>query len=143
MTFEEFDEYTTMLMEKVCQMRNTKGKEYAGDKDRFDNFNRLAVKCGNLDRKLVWLVYFTKHIDAIESFISNGRTFSEEGIEGRIVDAITYLTLLAGMIKEEKVEKAKVAAVVERRNCFPVDPTHRKDSETLDERNNRMIYPGK
>ena len=102
MTFEDFDSYSRDLMEKVVSMRDTKGKEYAGNKDRFDNFNRLAVKCGNLDRKLVWLVYFTKHIDAIESYISNGREFSTESIEGRIVDAITYLTLLAGMIKEEK-----------------------------------------
>lgn len=105
MTFQEFDNYSNDLLSKVTRMRDTKGREYAGEKDRFDNFNRLAVKCGNLDRKLIWLVYFTKHIDAIESFISNGREFSTESIEGRIVDAVTYLTLLAGMIKEDKEQK--------------------------------------
>lgn len=128
MTFQDFDTYSTELLAKVTNMRNTKGKEYAGDNDRFDNFNRLAVKCGKLDRKLVWLVYFTKHIDAIESYISNGREFSTESIEGRIVDAITYLTLLAGMIKEEQDIKHKEANKIlgtewkeeYRRNCIPV-----------------------
>jgi len=107
MTFKEFDDYSDDLLHSVLDMRNTKGKEYTHGKDRFDNFNRLAIKCGNLDRKVVWLVYFTKHIDAIESYINNGREFSSEGIEGRIVDAITYLTLLAGMIKEEKSSKER------------------------------------
>lgn len=100
MTFEEFDLFSNKLLIEVERMRDTKGREYAGTKDRFDNFNRLAARL-NLPRQKVWQVYFTKHIDAIDSYISTGQTFSNEGIRGRIVDAITYLTLLAGMIEED------------------------------------------
>lgn len=101
MTFAEFDAYTEALLTDVRLMRDTKGKEYAGPKDRFDNFNRLAQRMG-LKREQVWQVYFTKHWDAIESYIRDGQTYSTEGIRGRIVDAITYLTLLAGMIHEDQ-----------------------------------------
>ena len=104
MTFEAFDKFTTDVIQKVLLMRDTKGKEYAHTADRFDNFNRLAARL-NLPREKVWQVYFTKHLDAIESFIDNGREFSDEGIQGRIVDAITYLTLLAGMIEEDAQKK--------------------------------------
>lgn len=100
MTFAQFDDFSTDLIKEILHMRDTKGKEYAGEKDRFDNFNRLSARTG-LDRKTVWLVYFTKHMDAIESYIKNGREFSNEKIRGRIIDAMTYLSLLAGMIEEE------------------------------------------
>lgn len=101
MTFEEFDAYTDALLAEVLKMRNTKGREYAGNKDRFDNFNRLSDRIG-ISRKRIWQVYFTKHLDAIETFIRDGQTYSGEPIRGRIVDAITYLTLLAGMISEDE-----------------------------------------
>jgi hypothetical protein len=100
MTFEEFDAITETLLAQIRQMRDTKGREYAGPRDRFDNFNRLSTRMG-IRRQQVWQVYFTKHIDAIESFIREERTYSSEGIEGRIVDAMVYLLLLAGMIRED------------------------------------------
>lgn len=105
MTFLEFDYFSSKLMKEVLEMRDTKGKEYAGGKDRFDNFNRLAARL-NLPRQKIWQVYFTKHLDAIESYIEHGREFSSESIRGRIVDAITYLTLLAGMIEEDLNNKS-------------------------------------
>lgn len=101
MTFEEFDKLTEELFENVRVMRDTKGKEYARTEDRFDNFNRLASRM-DIPRETIWLVYFTKHMDAIESYIKHGRTFSDENIRGRIVDAMTYLALLAGMFGEKK-----------------------------------------
>lgn len=106
MTFLEFNQYSAELIKSVTTMRDTKGKEYAGPKDRFDNFNRLADRL-NLPRETVWLVYFTKHMDAIESYIKNGREFSTESVQGRITDAITYLTLLGGMLKENKDNQEK------------------------------------
>ncbi len=99
MTFEQFDKFTDELILEVLKMRDTKGKEYARTNDRFDNFNRLATRL-NLDRQKVWQVYFTKHLDSIESYIEHQRTFSNESIKGRIIDSITYLILLAGMIEE-------------------------------------------
>lgn len=103
MTFEQFDDFTETLMIEVKSMRDTKGKEYAGLADRFDNFNRLSMRL-KISRNKVLQVYLTKHLDSIESFIDHGKSFSSESIQGRIVDAITYLILLAGMIKEDTIK---------------------------------------
>jgi hypothetical protein len=100
MTFPEFDEFQTKLLAEVVKMKDTKGKEYANSESRFANFDRLSERL-NLKNTAIALVYLTKHMDAIESFINKGRSYSTETIQGRIVDAITYLTLIAGMISEQ------------------------------------------
>jgi hypothetical protein len=101
MTFNEFDKFQEQLLKQVVEMKNTKGKEYANSESRFANFDRLSVRL-NISNLAVALVYLTKHMDAIESYIARGRTYSTETIQGRIVDAITYLTLIAGMIEEKE-----------------------------------------
>lgn len=101
MTFEQFDKFQEELLAQVVVMKNTKGKEYANSDSRFANFDRLSARL-NLPNVQIGLVYLTKHMDAIESYISRGRTYSDETIQGRIVDAITYLTLIAGMIQEKE-----------------------------------------
>lgn len=107
MTFEQFNLFQDNLLGEVGKMADTKGKEYANSEtDRFDNFNRLSQRLG-IDRKLALWVFTVKHLDSIESFLKKGRTFSEEKIQGRIVDVITYLTLLAGIIHEEDQMKPK------------------------------------
>lgn len=97
-------------------MKDTKGKEYANSTSRFANFDRLAERLG-VSNLIVGWVYITKHLDSIESFIKTGRTFSTEPIEGRLVDAITYLTLIAGMIREKELkvdlEKRKIVGIPE------------------------------
>jgi hypothetical protein len=103
MTFQQFDKYQEELLKQVVVMKDTKGKEYANSEDRFANFNRLAPRLG-ISNLAVCLVYLTKHMDAIESYCKNERTYSTESIQGRIVDAITYLTLLGGMIKQCEAE---------------------------------------
>lgn len=103
MTFEEFDKFTDELFAECRAMRDSKGKEYAGTADRFGNFNRLAEKLG-LPREKILSVYLTKHLDAIDNFIRDRKVYSEP-IRGRIVDAIVYLSLLAGMIDEERTAK--------------------------------------
>lgn len=99
MTFEEFDKVCEQMFKEVRVMRDTKGKEYARSKDRFDNFNRLARDLKVSREQILW-VYTSKHLDGIVSYINNGCTFSGEHIHGRIKDVITYLLLLDGMIVE-------------------------------------------
>lgn len=102
MTHTEFNVYQERLLMEVVAMKDTKGKEYANSEDRFANFNRLAAALGMANYQVGW-VYLAKHLDSIASYCRYGRTFSNEGIEGRIIDAITYLTLIAGMIEESEV----------------------------------------
>lgn len=107
MTFEEFDKFTEALIADIRKMRDTKGKEYAREKnDRFGNFNRLAARLG-IDREKVAMIYLTKHLDAIESFIDHHREFSTEKIRGRCIDAMTYISLLAGMFEENSTKEYK------------------------------------
>lgn len=101
MTFAEFDEFTETFLKEVRKMKDTKGKEYANTTDRFDNFNRLALK-NDVGRLVVANIYMTKHLDAIDSYIKTGREHSSEPIRGRFIDAVTYLILMAGMQDETK-----------------------------------------
>ncbi len=99
MTFEEFNEFQAELLAKVVKMNSTKGKEYANSESRFANFDRLAAELGIPNFQVGW-VYAAKHKDSIASYCRNSKTYSTEPIRGRIVDLITYLTLIAGMIEE-------------------------------------------
>jgi hypothetical protein len=100
MTFPEFDEYQKQLIDQVTKMRDTKGKEYANSASRFANFDRLAESLGLSNIQVGW-VYTAKHLDAIAQYCRTQETHSIESIEGRIVDAITYLILIGGMIHEK------------------------------------------
>ena len=100
MTHQNFDEYQIKLIEKVIGMRDTKGKEYANSESRFANFDRAAAELGLTNIQVAW-VYIKKHLDGIASFCRTEKELSES-IEGRIVDAIVYLTLIAGMIVEKQ-----------------------------------------
>jgi hypothetical protein len=104
MTFEEFDKFQAELLAEVVEMKNTKGKEYAAGGDRFANFNEDA-KDNGIHRLAAASIFLNKHMRSIKSYVRNGQTFSTETIRGRIVDAIAYLTLIAGMIEEEQNKK--------------------------------------
>lgn len=101
MNKENFNKLFQETVEKELNILNTKGKEYTQSRDVLDNFKRLAVKTDVSPLK-VWSIYFSKHIDSIESFIREGKTFSDETIEGRINDARNYLMLLLALLKENK-----------------------------------------
>lgn len=100
MDFPTFDEFFDKLILECRGMRDTKGKEYAHSTSRFTNFDRASERLG-ISRLMVANVYLHKHLDAIDSYILHKETYSGENIRGRIVDAITYLCLIAGMIEAE------------------------------------------
>ena len=101
MTFPEFDKYQADLLEQVLKMKNTKGREYATKDNRFANFEEDA-RDNDITRLQAAGIHLNKHMRAIKSYIGTGEVFSEP-IQGRIVDAITYLTLIGGMIAEEEL----------------------------------------
>lgn len=120
MTFPEFDDFFEALIDECRSMRDTKGKEYAHSVSRFANFDRTAERLG-ISREMVANVYLDKHLDAIDSYIMHKETYSGENIRGRIVDAIVYLSLIAGMIEESEVrlQLAKPELPIERCTYHP------------------------
>jgi len=103
MRYEDASEIMKKMFEEEKDISEKKGKEYTID-DRLDNFKRIA-KDLNIDPKAVLWVYLKKHLDSISSFIRQGQIFSNETIEGRIMDARVYLFLLRCIIEEERAEK--------------------------------------
>ena len=104
MTFEEFDSLLEKMSEEEKVIAQTKGKEYTQG-DRLDNFKRLAQELGISSKQVLW-IYLKKHLDSILHFIKE-ESFSDnvslsEPIEGRIKDARVYLSLLRGLIEEDK-----------------------------------------
>jgi hypothetical protein len=88
------------LLDECMEVLHAKGTEYTvGSPDRLANF-RLAANDLGLTMPQIWHVYFFKHYRAIVSYIKSGRTFSDEGIRGRIKDAIVYLLLFGKMVAE-------------------------------------------
>ena len=126
MTFPDFDKYQEELIAEVIKMRDTKGKEYANNQDRFSNFNRLASKLG-INRLAVANVFLTKHMDAIDQYCRTQQQYSTENIRGRIVDAICYLTLIAGMIEEDEPDIDRIPLLI--CNCPACKGTGRERTE--------------
>jgi hypothetical protein len=120
MTFGDFAAYQGWVLERVTGMSDTKGKEYANSEDnRFANFDRLSKEIKeelgyDLPNYVVGYIFFKKHLDSIKSYIkSRGTGTYSEPINGRFVDAVTYLTLIGGMIEEGEKE----ATFMEKDNC--------------------------
>lgn len=106
MTRGEFTHFQRGFMEQCVQVAKSKGNEYSGLEDTHANFKRLADKLG-LTKEKVLMVYLAKHMDSIDSFIRNGcdEAGLTEPIQGRILDAVNYLTLLAAMFEPEDLSE--------------------------------------
>lgn len=104
MNREQFRNFVAERQKKQLEILDTKGPAYAGNQNTFANFERNAEDLG-LTKFQIWSVYAFKHIDTIKRAIKDNPSApvdKSEGLEGRIDDAINYLTLLAGMLKENK-----------------------------------------
>lgn len=85
-------------LQKADEVMKPKMVDYAGDEDFSANFRRNAKRAGLTPAK-VWVVFASKHWDAVCAYALRGRTESEP-IEYRIADVVNYCLLLAGMVAE-------------------------------------------
>lgn len=105
MDVKERAEIIGQLQQKIMKIAVDKGEAYSGENDCLSNFKRNGSRLG-LSKYQIWAVYFNKHIDAINNAIAQNPQLPEdktEGLPGRIIDAITYLHLLACLLSEEKL----------------------------------------
>jgi hypothetical protein len=106
MNAKDREKVFTELFNDCLETARRKGRDYSthadAEIDMNSNFKVLADMMGpNVDKYVVWDVYFMKHIMAIQSFIAT-RKLESEGIRGRILDAINYLAILESLIEEDK-----------------------------------------
>ena len=99
MTYEDAKNVLIKMHGEELAIAETKGREYTQG-DRLDNFKRLALEIGVNPKVVLW-VYLKKHLDSIANYIKTGKVYSEP-IEGRIMDARVYLSLLRCLIEEER-----------------------------------------
>lgn len=98
---EYFKKEVEKSLNELKSVLDSKGKAYSGDEDYFANFKRIASDL-NINPETVWYVYFSKHLDALKTYLS-GNYCDSEPISGRIIDLINYLILLK-VYTEEKLE---------------------------------------
>ena len=104
MTKEHFDELVENIIDDVLTTRNEGQKEYAHTTDNvFANFERTGELLNTSPDKVL-MTFLLKHIDGISAY-TKGHTSQREDVTGRIKDAIVYLMLLWGMVKEKENDK--------------------------------------
>jgi hypothetical protein len=99
----------TELFSEIKSIAESKGNAYSGSEDSLDNFKRNAKNLG-LSKYQIWNVYFSKHIDSINNAIKQNPekpVDKSEGLHGRIIDAMTYLSILECLLKEDGCESKK------------------------------------
>lgn len=106
MTREEMAKVMDEITVRMQEFREAGQREYAHREDNaFGNFERVGERL-SLSREAVLLVYLEKHLDGIHSYVKGHRS-QREDVEGRIIDAIVYLSLLYGMVVERRETERK------------------------------------
>lgn len=97
---------TEELLSECLNLLSAGQKEYAGSLSTpFGNFERISDRLG-ISREAVLLVYATKHLDGIFSFV-NGHKSQRENVRGRIHDLIVYMCILRAMIDETEEDETE------------------------------------
>lgn len=101
MKHTEFKKLLQATFGRMVVLTDSKGVEYANDKDQLANFKRLARTLG-MTPEAVCYVYLQKHLDSIQHHIAHPGRKAAEPITGRIDDAMLYLALLKAIVVEHE-----------------------------------------
>lgn len=102
---QQFGEVLEREFNALRELNGTKGKEYSGDEDALRNFKEVARACGITPQQAL-MTYATKHWQAINSYVKNGRVYSEP-IQGRLRDLVLYGLLMIALVEEEEQQAKK------------------------------------
>lgn len=117
MTQQEMAHVMDEIMLRMNEFREAGQREYSHREDNaFGNFERVGERL-SLSREAVLLVYLEKHLDGIHSYVKGHRS-QRENVEGRIIDAIVYLSLLYGMVVERRETEWKPVTPHGKWACF-------------------------
>jgi hypothetical protein len=102
MKIQEFKKLLESRFSKTRETYSTKMNEYATDLDVFQSFRRgVGFSFHDTPEGVAW-EYTCKHLECIKTIISKlpGEVPTDELLEEKIGDAINYLIILEGLIKE-------------------------------------------
>jgi hypothetical protein len=102
MTYNKFMELLEQRFNKTRETYAIKMNEYATDLDVFSSFkNGVGFSFHDTPEGVAW-EYACKHFESIKTIISKcpGEVPTDELLEEKIGDAINYLIILEGLIKE-------------------------------------------
>ncbi|TXG79640.1 MAG: hypothetical protein E6R13_09620 [Spirochaetes bacterium] len=101
-----FDQIVERRLDLIRKVLVSKGKEYSTDHDVFHNFRAATgVSFHDAPEKVAW-EFMTKHLQSIKDILNHVETGgfnghpSEALVEEKIGDAVNYLILIEGMLKE-------------------------------------------
>lgn len=102
MTKEKFDEFMdNVIIPEIKKTRDDGQKEYAQNVlNVFANFRRTGSRVG-ISPEQSLMNFLIKHIDGICAHVK-GYESQREPVQGRIKDAMVYLSLLWGMVEKNK-----------------------------------------
>jgi hypothetical protein len=106
MNLETRNKRAIELYDECLAVQKAKGADYSGREDALANFKRNAERLG-MTKYQIWAVYTAKHIDSIFNSIKtdpNSPQVESEPLRGRIVDAISYLSILEALLAEDREE---------------------------------------
>lgn len=113
MNRETFNKIVENRIELINDTLNHKGKEYASDQEVFHNFKHaVGISFTNSPEKVAWEM-MVKHLQSIKDIIEHVSTNElspypgESLIEEKIGDAVNYLILIEGMLKERNINYQK------------------------------------
>jgi hypothetical protein len=105
----EFNKIVVNRINLINQVLASKGKEYAGDLDVFHNFkSATGLSFHSSPEKVAW-EFAVKHFQSIKDLLEHVDVDGANGfptipyIEEKIGDAINYLILIEGMLKERVI----------------------------------------
>lgn len=91
-----------IIIKELKDLLLSKGKEYSGLNDRFENFKKGAAIDDETPERTLW-GYVKKHIVSISTYLKrldDGYSPSIEEWRAKIRDIIVYMILLEGLLTE-------------------------------------------
>lgn len=95
---DDFERFARELQNDAWQVLKDKGADYARSDNAFHNFEATANFTGQTKEQVLG-GHMYKHIAAIYRYIRDGKVDSE-GLRGRAIDLINYVTFLVAMDKD-------------------------------------------
>lgn len=108
MNHDQFQRVRENIAEARDSMLTIKWRDYRGvSPDLLANFKDIAAELGITPIQVLG-VYMNKHVKAINKFIRCPDSENSEPIQGRIIDNMNYLDLLAALIVDDAIDELSV-----------------------------------